>query len=130
MIREIKISQNVNKVDLFEIPNEWGVITILCVIYSNEYSQISLGLGASFNLNHSCRHAILEAVGTYRGHMWEVLNGEVGLDMLSFGDVYERILETKLNSGLDNNIPKCSIEELMKKTQTYFSRLTIKMDIR
>ncbi|CAJ2235111.1 YcaO-like family protein [Companilactobacillus paralimentarius] len=126
MIKEVKISPNVKKVDLFEIPNEWGVITILCVIYSNEYPKISLGLGASFNLEYSCKHAILEAVGSYRGHMWEALNGEANVNMLRFEEIYKHILETRTNSRLNNNIQKYSIEKLMKKTQTYFSTINNK----
>jgi hypothetical protein len=67
------INKNERQCYLYRIPNEWGLYTIMCIIKSPDFPQISIGLGTNYKIQNAIIHAMDECVGTYKGLLFETV---------------------------------------------------------
>lgn len=106
---------------LFQIPNEWGLYTIMCIIESSIFPQISIGLGTNSIKESAIIHAIDECVGSYKGLLFESFHGRINYSELNSRAVAKHIIKTKVSTTFSNSISNLNLEELMKNTETFFA---------
>lgn len=106
---------------LFRIPNEWGLYTIMCIIESSIFPQISIGLGTNSIIQNAIIHAIDECVGSYKGLLFGAFHGQINYSELNSINVMKHIEKTKTNIASSNSVSALNLKELMKRTGTYLT---------
>jgi len=125
LINSIHNNPSVYDCQLYSIPNEWNVFTMMTVIRLNVYPYTVFGLGSSESAEFSAQHSILEAVNSVKGLDWSATHGDLDYCDRS-AKVLKKLKETVtpnkrqiLNTKHDMNF-----YQLQKRTKTYFTKIS------
>lgn len=127
MITSIHQNKYVITCNVYSIPNEWYLSTMMTVIELSEYPYIVFGLGTSESEESATTHSILEAVNSIKGLSWSAMHGDI--DYPNQAEKISLKLAQTVNGpqiGLKPVRMSINFYQLQKNTQTYFSKISEK----